>query len=65
MIKGKIFPTECRALENRKERYFLSEQCKEIEENNRMEKTRDLFKKIRNAKGTFHAKMGIIKLING
>ena len=65
MIKGKIFPTECRALENRRERYFLSEQCKEIEENNRMEKTRDLFKKIRNAKGTFHAKMGIIKFING
>ena len=65
MIKGKIFPNECRALENRRERYFLSEQCKEIEENNRMEKTRDLFKKIRNAKGTFHAKMGIIKFING
>ena len=46
MIKGKIFPTECRVLENRKERYFLLEQCKEIEENNRMEKTRDLFKKM-------------------
>ena len=40
---------------------FLSEQCKEIEENNRMGKTRDLFKKIRDTKGTFHAKMGIIK----
>ena len=37
---------------------FLSNQCKEIEENNRMGKTRDLFKKIRNTKGTFHAKMG-------
>ena len=37
---------------------FLSNQCKEIEENNRMGKTRDLFKKIRDAKGTFHAKMG-------
>ena len=61
MIKGKIFPTECRALENRRERYFLSEQCKEIEENNRMEKTRDLFKKTRDTKGTFHAKMGKIK----
>ena len=40
---------------------FLSEQCKEIEENNRMGKTRKLFKKIRNTKGTVHAKMGIIK----
>ena len=43
----------------------LSEQCKEIEENNRMRKTRDLFKKIRNAKGTFHAKMSSIKDRNG
>ena len=40
---------------------FLSDQCKEIEENNRMEKTRDLFKKIRDTKGTFHAKMSTIK----
>ena len=40
---------------------FLSEQCKEIEENNRLGKTRDLFKKIRETKGTFHAKMGTIK----
>ena len=40
---------------------FLSEQCKEIEENNRTGKTRDLFKKIRDTKGTFHAKMGLIK----
>ena len=40
---------------------FLSDQCKEIEENNRMGKTRDLSKKIRNTKGTFHAKMGTIK----
>ena len=40
---------------------FLNDQCKEIEENNRMGKTRDLFKKIRNIKGTFHAKMGSIK----
>ena len=40
---------------------FLSDQCKEIEENNRMEKTRDLFKKISDTKGTFHAKMGTIK----
>ena len=42
-----------------------SDQCKEIEENNRMGKTRDLFKKIRNIKGTFHAKMGSIKDRNG
>ena len=44
---------------------FLNDQCKEIEEINRMEKTRDLFKKIRDIKGTFHAKMGTIKDING
>ena len=44
---------------------FLSNQCKETEENNRMEKTRDLFKKIRDTKGTFHAKMGSIKDRNG
>ena len=45
----------------RDKKAFLSDQCKEIEENNRIGKTRDLFKKIRDAKGTFHAKMGIIK----
>ena len=44
---------------------FLSDQCKETEGNNRMEKTRDLFKKIRDIKGTFHAKMGSIKDRNG
>ena len=44
---------------------FLSDQCKEMEENNRMGKTRDLFKKIRDTKGTFHAKMGLIKDRNG
>jgi len=44
---------------------FLSDQCKEIEENNRMGKTRDLFKKIRETKGTFHAKMGSLKDRNG
>ena len=44
---------------------FLSDQCKKIEENNRMGKTRDLFKKIRDTKGTFHAKMGTIKDRNG
>ena len=45
----------------RDKKTFLSEQCKETEENNRMGKTRDLFKKIRYTKGTFHAKMGTIK----
>ena len=44
---------------------FLSDQCKEIEENNKMGKTRDLFKKIRETKGTFHAKMGSVKDRNG
>ena len=44
---------------------FLSDQCKEIEENNRMGNTRDLFKKIRDTKGTFHEKMGLIKDRNG
>ena len=44
---------------------FLSYQCKEIGENNRMRKTRDLFKKMRDTKGTFHAKMGIMKDRNG
>ena len=48
-----------------KKKTFLSDQCKEIEENNRMGKTRDLFKKIRDNKGTFHAKMGTIKNRNG
>ena len=45
----------------RDKKAFLSDQCKEIEENNRMRKTRDLFKKIRDTKGTFHAKIGSIK----
>ena len=49
----------------RDKKAFLSGQCKEIEENNRTEKTRDLFKKIRNTKGIFHAKMGTIKDRNG
>ena len=44
-----------------RDKAFLSNQCKEIEGNNRMQKTRDLFKKIRDTKGTFHAKMGKIK----
>ena len=49
----------------RHKKAFLSDQCKEIEENNRMRKTRDLFKKIRDTNGTFHAKMGTIKERNG
>ena len=49
----------------RRDKAFLSHQCKEIEKNNKMGKTRDLFKKIRDTKGTFHAKMGSIKDRNG
>ena len=56
---------EFQRIARRDEKAFLSDQCKEIEENNRMEKTRDLFKKIRDTKGTFHAKMGTIKDRNG
>ena len=52
---------EFQRIVRRDKKAFLSDQCKEIEENNRMGKTRDLFKKIRDAKGTFHAKMGSIK----
>ena len=58
--KGKIYRTA-----RRDKKAFLRDQCKEIEENNRMGKTRDLFKKIRNTKGPFHAKMGLIKDRNG
>ena len=56
---------EFQRLVRRDKKVFLSDQCKEIEENNRMGKTRDLFKKIRDTKGTFHAKMGSIKDRNG
>ena len=52
---------EFQRLARRDKKAFLSDQCKEIVENNRMGKTRDLFKKIRDTKGTFHAKMGTIK----
>ena len=52
---------EFQSIARRDKKAFLSDQCKEIEENNRMGKTRDLFKKIRDTKGTFHAKMGSIK----
>ena len=56
---------ECQRIARRDKKAFLSHQCKEIEENNRMGKTRDLFKKIRDTKRTFHAKMGTIKDRNG
>ena len=52
---------EFQRIARRDKKAFLREQCKEIEENNRMGKTRDLFKKIRDTKGTFHAKIGTIK----
>ena len=52
---------EFQRIARRKKKAFLSEKCKEREENNRMGKTRDLFKKIRDTKGAFHAKMGTIK----
>jgi len=56
---------EFQRIARRDKKAFLSDQCKEMEENNRMGKTRDLFKKIRDTKGTFHAKMGTIKDRNG
>ena len=56
---------EFQRISRRDKKAFLSDQCNEIEENNRTEKTRDLFKKIRDTKGTFHAKMGSIKDRNG
>jgi len=56
---------EFQRIARRDKKAFLSDQCKEIEENNRMGKTRDLFMKIRDTKGTFHAKMGSIKDRNG
>ena len=55
------FNAKFQRIARRDKKDFLSDQCKEIEENNRMGKTRDLFKKIRDTKGTFHAKMGTIK----
>ena len=72
MVKGKgekerytYLNSEFQRIARKEKKAFLSDQCKEIEENNRMEKTRDLFKKIRDTKGTFHAKMGSIKDRNG
>ena len=71
-VKGKGEREKCTHLNaefqriaRRDKQAFLSDQCKEIEQNNRMGKTRDLFKKIRDTKGTFHAKMGTIKDRNG
>ena len=56
---------EFQRIARRDKKAFISDQYKEIDENNRMEKTRDLFKKVRDTKGTFHAKMGTIKDKNG
>ena len=56
---------EFQKIARRDKKDFLSDQCKEIEENNRMRKTRDIFKKIRDTNRTFHAKMGTIKDRNG
>ena len=61
----KYLNAEFQRIARRNKKAFLSDQCKEIEENNRMGKNRDLFKKIRDNKGTFHAKMGLIKDRNG
>ena len=67
-VKGKGEKERCthlnadfQSIARRDKKDFFSDQCKEIEENNRMGKTRDIFKKIRDTKGTFHAKMGTIK----
>ena len=57
--------TEFQRLASRNKKAFLSEQCREVEENSITGKTRDLFKKIRDTKGTLHAKMGTIKIRNG
>ena len=56
---------EFQRITSREKKAFLNDQCKEIEENNKMGKTRDLFKKIRDTKGTFHAKIDSIKYRNG
>ena len=68
MKKGQIYihlNAEFQRIARREKKAFLSEQCKEIEENNRMGLTRDLFKNIEDTKGTFHSKMGTIQDING
>ena len=63
--KGKHLNAEFQRIARRDKKAFLSDQCKEIEENNRMGKNRDLFKKIRDTNETFHTKMGSIKDTNG
>ena len=63
--KYKHLNAEFQRIARRDKKDFFSNQCKEIEEKNRMEKTRDVFKKIRDTKGTFHAKMGTIQDRNG
>ena len=63
--KERVLNPEFQRIAKRDKKPFLSNQCKEIEENNRVGKTRDPFKKIRDTKGTFHAKMGSIKDRNG
>ena len=65
--KGKDIRTECRVPENSRKdkKAFVNEQCKEVEENNRMGKVKDLFKKVGDVKGTFHARMSPIKDRNG
>ena len=63
--RNKHLNTEFQRIARRDKKAFLHDQCKEREEDNRMEMTRDLFKKIRDTKGTFHAKMGTIKDRNG
>ena len=63
--RHKHLNAEFQRIARRDKKAFISHQCKEIEENNTMGKTRDLFKKIRDTKGTFHAKMGLIKDRNG
>ena len=65
MERYKHMNAEFQRIARRDKKAFLRDQCKEIEENNRMGKTRDLFKKIRDSNGTFHAKMGLIKDRNG
>ena len=64
-MKDTHLNAEFQRIAGRDKKVFLSDQCKEIEENNGVVKTRDLFKNIRNTKGTFHAKMGTIKDRNG
>ena len=60
-----VVPCAIQRIARRDKKAFLSDQCKEIEENNRIAKTRNHFNKIRDTKGTFHAKMGLIKDRNG